>query len=61
MTKRPKPSSKEQTTTHPETAQPVRPGVADSASSKASGKARDARTGHDKDGNEQQEPKGAAR
>lgn len=43
----------EQTTTHPETKKHVRPGSADEKSSKAVGSERDARTGHDKDGNEE--------
>ena len=60
MTKRAKPSSKEQSTTHPETTKQVRPGVADQSSSKANGKMRDVRTAHDKDGNEQH-PKAATR
>jgi len=60
MTKRAKPPLKEQETTHPETTKHVRPGVADDASSKASGKASDARSGQDKDGNEQH-PKAAER
>lgn len=53
MTKRPKASPQEQSTTHPETTKHVKPGVPDAASSKASGKPRDGRTGQDKDGNEQ--------
>lgn len=61
MTKRPKVEPPEQqSTTHPETTTQVRPGVADAHSSKATGKERDARTGQDKDGNEQH-PKAAQR
>jgi hypothetical protein len=46
----------QQANVHPEAQQNVRRDVADESSSKANSKAKqhDARTGHDKDGNEQQ-------
>lgn len=46
----------QQANVHPETQHPVKPGVADDSSSKAkpNQKQHDARTGHDKDGNDQQ-------
>lgn len=43
-----------QSNSHPETTKHVKPGVADERSSKAFEKGHDARTGQDKDGNEEQ-------
>jgi hypothetical protein len=44
----------QQATVHPETQRGVKPGVRGGGSSKAStGRERDARSGHDKDGNEE--------
>jgi hypothetical protein len=54
MNKRPKSAEQEQSTSHPETKKHVSAGAPDARSSKAAGKNRDARTGHDKDGNEEQ-------
>jgi hypothetical protein len=53
MNQRPKPADRQQATTHPETKKRVRPGVADDQSSKSAGSGDDARSGQDKDGNEQ--------
>lgn len=45
----------QQAAVHPETQQPVKPGLPDESSSKANaGQRRDARSGHDKDANEEQ-------
>lgn len=49
-----KPKPAEQATAHPETTQDVERGAPGEQSSKNSAKQPDARTGHDKDGNEQQ-------
>jgi len=55
--KSPKPVKPEQSTSHPETQKHVPAGVPDARSSKAIGKSGDARTGQDKDGNEEQAKK----
>jgi hypothetical protein len=49
-----KPSPADQANAHPETANPVERGVPGAESSKNHSKQPDARTGQDKDGNEQQ-------
>jgi len=61
MNEHSKPADPQQATTHPETKKRVRPGVADDHSSKSAGSGDDARTGHDKDGNEQNPKAGRAR
>jgi hypothetical protein len=61
MTKRPKSAQPTQSTTHPETKKHVSHGVPGASSSKAHGKGRDTRSGHDKDGNEEQAKIGGAR